>query len=202
VYQFVADAKGSCDQSTGLVSGDRVGAAFLSSVATASNKRKPVWGSSFSRALFGLAKYAFVLRAEANAIAAGIQNVSKQRFKVHLSAQHFGRLRLKHRKKLSVAFLVRAFSHRSQCNPVEWRESSLTGISDLDNAIRQWIAERSIQRHGCYLCQLWPSLKCASRCAYSKLESDVLMMEPAEDWNRCDAAYLLDPAKIRSIFLQ
>lgn len=26
------------------------------------------------------------------------------------------------------------------------------------------------------------------------------MMEPAEDWNRCDAVNLLDPAKIRSIF--
>jgi DNA modification methylase len=39
-------------------------------------------------------------------------------------------------------------------------------------------------------------------CAYSKLESDILMMETAEDWNRCDAANLLDPAKIRSIFLQ
>ena len=75
-------------------------------------KRKPVWGSSFSRVLFGLAKYAFVLRAEPNAIAAGIQNVPKQRFKVHLSAQHFGRSHLKHRKKLSVTFLVRALSHQ------------------------------------------------------------------------------------------
>jgi hypothetical protein len=81
-------------------------------VATASNKRKPGSGSSFSRALFGFGKYTFVLRAEANAIAAGIQNVSEQRFKVHLSAEYFGHLRLKHRKKLSVAFLVRAFSHR------------------------------------------------------------------------------------------
>jgi len=35
--------------------------------------------------------------------------------------------------------------------------------------------------------------------AYSKLESDVLIMEPAEDRNQCDAANLLDPAKIRSI---
>jgi ppGpp synthetase/RelA/SpoT-type nucleotidyltranferase len=39
-------------------------------------------------------------------------------------------------------------------------------------------------------------------CAYSKLESDVLMMEPAEDRNRCDAANLLRHAKIRSIFIQ
>ncbi len=28
------------------------------------------------------------------------------------------------------------------------------------------------------------------------------MMEPAEDWYRCDAADLLRPAKIRSIFVQ
>ena len=28
------------------------------------------------------------------------------------------------------------------------------------------------------------------------------MIKSAEDWNRCDAAYLLDPAKIRRIFLQ
>jgi len=39
-------------------------------------------------------------------------------------------------------------------------------------------------------------------CAYSKLESDTLMTDPAEDWNRFDAANLLDPAKIRSVFLQ
>jgi hypothetical protein len=40
------------------------------------------------------------------------------------------------------------------------------------------------------------------RCAYSKLNPDVLMMKPAEDWYRCDAAELLRPAKIRSIFIQ
>jgi len=34
------------------------------------------------------------------------------------------------------------------------------------------------------------------------LNPDVLMMKSAEDWNRCDAAYLLDPAKIRRIFLR
>ena len=33
-------------------------------------------------------------------------------------------------------------------------------------------------------------------CAYSKLESDVLMMQPAENWYRCDAPDLLRPAKI------
>jgi hypothetical protein len=39
-------------------------------------------------------------------------------------------------------------------------------------------------------------------CAYSKLESEVLMMEPAKDWNRGDTADLLSPTKIWSIFLQ
>ena len=34
------------------------------------------------------------------------------------------------------------------------------------------------------------------------LNPDVLMMEPAEDWYRCDAADLLRPPKIWSIFIQ
>ena len=34
------------------------------------------------------------------------------------------------------------------------------------------------------------------------LKPDILMMEPAEDWLRCDAADLLRPPKIRSIFIQ
>jgi len=34
------------------------------------------------------------------------------------------------------------------------------------------------------------------------LNPDVLMMEPAEDWHRCDAAKLLRPPKIRNIFIQ
>jgi hypothetical protein len=34
------------------------------------------------------------------------------------------------------------------------------------------------------------------------LNPDVLMMEPAEDWYRCDAAELLRPPKIRSILIQ
>jgi hypothetical protein len=34
------------------------------------------------------------------------------------------------------------------------------------------------------------------------LNSDVLMMEPAEDWYRSDAAHLLDPSKIWNIFIQ
>jgi hypothetical protein len=34
------------------------------------------------------------------------------------------------------------------------------------------------------------------------LNPDVLVMEPTEDWYRCDAADLLRPAKIRSIFVQ
>jgi hypothetical protein len=34
------------------------------------------------------------------------------------------------------------------------------------------------------------------------LNSDVLMMEPAEDWYRCSAAVLLSPSKIWSIFVQ
>jgi len=53
--------------------------------------------------------------------------------------------------------------------------------------------------------QFTPSRVCRAwkrGCACSKLESDVLMMEAAENWNRCDTANLLDPAKIRSIFLQ
>jgi hypothetical protein len=33
------------------------------------------------------------------------------------------------------------------------------------------------------------------------LNPDVLMMEPAEHWYRCDAAELLRPAKIWSIFI-
>ncbi len=46
-----------------------------------------------------------------------------------------------------------------------------------------------------------PKISSGETSAYSKLESDILMMEPAEDWNRFDAANVLDPA-IRSIFLQ
>jgi hypothetical protein len=49
----------------------------------------------------------------------------------------------------------------------------------------------------------------ASKCARAglavpiqNLDPDVLMMEPAEDWYRCDAAGLLRPSKIRSIFIQ
>ena len=34
------------------------------------------------------------------------------------------------------------------------------------------------------------------------LKPDILMMQPAEDWNRCDAADLLRRPKIRSIFIQ
>jgi len=34
------------------------------------------------------------------------------------------------------------------------------------------------------------------------LNPDVLMVEPAEDWYRCDAAELLRPPKIRSVFIQ
>jgi hypothetical protein len=34
------------------------------------------------------------------------------------------------------------------------------------------------------------------------LNPEVLMMEPAEDWHRCDATELLRPPKIRSIFIQ
>ena len=34
------------------------------------------------------------------------------------------------------------------------------------------------------------------------LKPDVLMMEPAEDWYRCDAADLVRPPKIWSIFIQ
>ena len=34
------------------------------------------------------------------------------------------------------------------------------------------------------------------------LNPDVLMVDTAEDWYRCDAAELLRPAKIRSIFIQ
>ncbi len=39
--------------------------------------------------------------------------------------------------------------------------------------------------------------------AYSKSKPgpDVLMMQFAEDWNHCDTAELLRPAKIRSIFI-
>ena len=34
------------------------------------------------------------------------------------------------------------------------------------------------------------------------LEPDLLMMQPAQDWNRGDTADLLSPTKIWSIFLQ
>ena len=34
------------------------------------------------------------------------------------------------------------------------------------------------------------------------LNPDVLMVEPAEDWYCCDAAELLRPPKIRSVFIQ
>ena len=39
-------------------------------------------------------------------------------------------------------------------------------------------------------------------CAYRKLSPDLLMMEPAEDRYRCDAAELLGSSKIWSIFIQ
>jgi|SRR5208282_422208 len=38
--------------------------------------------------------------------------------------------------------------------------------------------------------------------ASQNLNPDVLMMKPAKDWNRCDTADLLRPAKIRSISVQ
>ena len=34
------------------------------------------------------------------------------------------------------------------------------------------------------------------------LNPDILMMEPAEDWYRCDSADILSRPKIRSIFIQ
>jgi len=40
------------------------------------------------------------------------------------------------------------------------------------------------------------------RAAHDQLNPDVLMMEPAEDWNRCDTAGLLRTAKIWGIFIQ
>ena len=40
------------------------------------------------------------------------------------------------------------------------------------------------------------------RVPSQNLNPDLLMMEPTEDWYRCDAPDLLRPAKIRSIFVQ
>jgi len=34
------------------------------------------------------------------------------------------------------------------------------------------------------------------------LNPDILMMQPAKDWNRCDASELLGAPKVRSIFIQ
>jgi hypothetical protein len=34
------------------------------------------------------------------------------------------------------------------------------------------------------------------------LNPDILMMQPAKDWNRCDASGLLRAPKVRSIFIQ
>lgn len=39
-------------------------------------------------------------------------------------------------------------------------------------------------------------------CACSKLKPDILMMRPANNWKRCDAADLLRPPEIRCIFIQ
>jgi hypothetical protein len=39
-------------------------------------------------------------------------------------------------------------------------------------------------------------------CAYPKPKPNVLIMEPAEDRYRCDAAELLGPPKTWSIFIQ
>ena len=39
-------------------------------------------------------------------------------------------------------------------------------------------------------------------CLSKTLNPDVLLMEPAEDRYRCDAAELLSPSKMWSIFIQ
>ena len=38
--------------------------------------------------------------------------------------------------------------------------------------------------------------------AIQNLNPEVLMVEPAEDWYRCDAAELLRPPKMRSVSIQ
>jgi hypothetical protein len=37
-------------------------------------------------------------------------------------------------------------------------------------------------------------------CLYQKLDATIMVMKSAEDWNRCDAAYVLDGAMDRSVF--
>jgi hypothetical protein len=44
-------------------------------------------------------------------------------------------------------------------------------------------------------------LPCPAVVPIQNLNTDVLMMETAEDWYRCNAAELLRPPKIRSVFI-
>jgi hypothetical protein len=54
-----------------------------------------------------------------------------------------------------------------------------------------------------WLYRLFPSILNAITVVLSQnLNPDILMMQPAKDWNRCDASGLLRAPKVRSIFIQ
>ena len=96
--------------------------------------------------------------------------------------------------------------------PRDWRDDSELAAPDTKTEFerrRAW--HRRLYDAG-WMCIHWPKeyggrgatliQQFIYLCLFKTLNPDVLMMEPAEDWYRCDAPDLLDPAKIWSISIQ
>jgi hypothetical protein len=67
----------------------------------------------------------------------------------------------------------------------------------LPDTVRGYMAQPWYKNcaFGCFGRQSAPVLS-------QNLNPDILMMQPAKDWNRCDASGLLRAPKVRSIFIQ